>query len=134
MSELFQISYLRGFGSLFSIFHRSNDFEVSPVEDVDKGEFKESSKNKTEAWSHPNINGLHVRDFRKGCCSSWSLGRERKHGEDTQGYTGGYCRDIQIKRHPGEKNNQDAWNVDLDKVITNISFKVEADVQTSEIT
>lgn len=134
INDCFKVPYLRSFGNLFTIFHRSNDFKVSPVEDVDKGELEECCKNKAEAWSHPNVNGLNIRDFRKSCSSSRSLGGQGEDGEDSQGYPGGYCRDVKVKRHPGEKDNQNAGYVNLDEVVTNISFKVEVHEQTGEIT
>lgn len=57
-------------------------FYFSSVEDINKGVFKQSKEDEYEANSHPNINGLHIWDFRQGRNGRWCLAGNGQYGKN----------------------------------------------------
>ena len=98
-----------------------------PRQNVDDCVLDEREEYEEQADDHPDVDGLDVGDPRQGLSGAAAHRRSREDREEPDGDTGRGGIDVDPEGHPGQDDDQDTRNVDLDEEVPEVAAQVEAE-------
>jgi len=97
---------------------------------VDDSVFNEWHEDERETDDHPDVDGFDVRDTRQRLSSTVAGRGRRQYSQQTDGDARRTRLDVDPKWNPRQDDNEDAWHVDLNDVVADVSLQLEIDFQT----
>jgi len=102
----------------------------TPRRYVDECIFEECRKDKQKADGHPDVDRLDVGDSRQAGVDARTLSRRREDGEEAEGNAGWGGIDVDPEGHPGQDDDQNAWNVDLNHEVADVTTESKEYLET----
>lgn len=99
----------------------------APVGVVDGRILEERGEHKHEAHDQVDVNGLDVRDPRKGGPNSSADGGHRQHRRDAKSDPGGRRLMVDPKGHPRQHHDQNRWKICLEDEVSNVPLELKTE-------